>query len=229
MSGTAHPIGPRPLEFAQSAGFVQRPMAAHTPHGFVTGRTGGVSVPGLRNLLRHPVGDEGLPTALEQFVDQPLDSFQILHLLTNAGGDTGPGFSPADLTHIFEPMYRGDTLRNASTGGAGLGITIARRIFRSHGGDLFAENSPSGDAVLTGWIPQRDLVGSRERMIWVCFEWLVGHNARPFSSSARKRQEEVKRVSLMREHKLLSVHGGDVPRALDKMLVILHVRDLKHS
>ena len=48
-------------------------------------------------------------------------------------------------------------------------------------------------------------------------------------SSARKRQEEVKRVSLMREHKLLSVHGGDVPRALDKMLVILHVRDLKHS
>ncbi|WP_067621539.1 HAMP domain-containing sensor histidine kinase [Alicyclobacillus acidiphilus] len=68
--------------------------------------------------------------------------------------DTGPGFLPDDLTHMFEPMYRGDTSRNLSTGGAGLGLTIARRIFRSHGGDLFADNSPSGGAVLTGWIPQ---------------------------------------------------------------------------
>jgi signal transduction histidine kinase len=68
--------------------------------------------------------------------------------------DSGPGFSPDDLTHVFEPMYRGDASRNTSTGGAGLGLTIARRVFRSHGGDLFAKNSPNGGAVLTGWIPK---------------------------------------------------------------------------
>jgi signal transduction histidine kinase len=66
--------------------------------------------------------------------------------------DTGPGFDPDDLGHIFEPMFRGDTSRNLTTGGAGLGLTIARRIFRLHGGELHAENSPEGGAVLTGWI-----------------------------------------------------------------------------
>lgn len=68
--------------------------------------------------------------------------------------DTGQGFLPDDLPHIFEPMYRGDKSRNMATGGAGLGLTIARRIFRSHGGDLLAGNSPHGGAVLTGWIPR---------------------------------------------------------------------------
>jgi signal transduction histidine kinase len=68
--------------------------------------------------------------------------------------DTGPGFASDDLGHIFEPMFRGDTSRNLSTGGAGLGLTIARRIFRLHGGELFAENSPEGGALLTGWISQ---------------------------------------------------------------------------
>lgn len=67
--------------------------------------------------------------------------------------DTGSGFSLSDLTHIFEPMYRGDKSRNLTTGGAGLGLSIARRIFRVHGGDLLAENSPDGGALLTGWIP----------------------------------------------------------------------------
>ncbi|WP_258111675.1 cell wall metabolism sensor histidine kinase WalK [Alicyclobacillus sp. SP_1] len=67
--------------------------------------------------------------------------------------DTGSGFSPEDLTHVFEPMYRGDKSRNLSTGGAGLGLTIARRIFRSHGGELLAENLPNGGAILIGWIP----------------------------------------------------------------------------
>lgn len=67
--------------------------------------------------------------------------------------DCGPGFSNEDVERIFEPMYRGDPSRNLITGGAGLGLTIARRIFRSHGGDLSAENSSAGGALLVGWIP----------------------------------------------------------------------------
>jgi signal transduction histidine kinase len=67
--------------------------------------------------------------------------------------DTGPGFTQKDLTHMFEPLYRGDESRNRGTGGAGLGLTIARRIFRAHSGDLVAENHADGGAVLTGWVP----------------------------------------------------------------------------
>lgn len=67
--------------------------------------------------------------------------------------DTGPGIPSNDLADVFKPLYRGDTSRNTATGGAGLGLTIARRVFRSHGGELCAENSPNGGAILTGWIP----------------------------------------------------------------------------
>lgn len=67
--------------------------------------------------------------------------------------DTGPGFGPEELPRAFEPLYRGEESRNRSTGGAGLGLTISRRIVRRHGGELAAGNHPEGGALLSGWIP----------------------------------------------------------------------------
>lgn len=63
--------------------------------------------------------------------------------------DTGPGFHPEDLPHVFEPLYRGDPSRNRATGGAGLGLAIARRIIRAHAGNLTAANASTGGAILT--------------------------------------------------------------------------------
>ncbi|MCP1311504.1 sensor histidine kinase [Paenibacillus tyrfis] len=67
--------------------------------------------------------------------------------------DTGPGFSPEELQRAFEPLYRGETSRNRSTGGSGLGLTISQRIIRRHGGELAAGNHSEGGALLTGWLP----------------------------------------------------------------------------
>ena len=67
--------------------------------------------------------------------------------------DTGPGIAAHDLPHLFTPLYRGETSRNRQTGGAGLGLTIARRILRAHGGDLIAANRTVGGAVFTGTLP----------------------------------------------------------------------------
>lgn len=67
--------------------------------------------------------------------------------------DTGPGIGERDLPHLFEPLYRAEESRNQETGGAGLGLTIARRILRAHGGDLSAANGPSGGAEFHGWLP----------------------------------------------------------------------------
>lgn len=67
--------------------------------------------------------------------------------------DTGPGFGPEELPRAFEPLYRGEQSRNRSTGGAGLGLTISRRILRRHGGELAAGNHPEGGALLSGWLP----------------------------------------------------------------------------
>jgi len=67
--------------------------------------------------------------------------------------DTGPGISPDDLPNIFTPLYRGESSRNRRTGGAGLGLTIARRVLLAHGGDLTAANRPEGGATFTGTLP----------------------------------------------------------------------------
>ena len=67
--------------------------------------------------------------------------------------DTGPGIDADVLPHLFTPLYRGEPSRNRQTGGAGLGLTIARRILRAHGGDLAAANGEAGGAVFTGTLP----------------------------------------------------------------------------
>ncbi|MDE0303491.1 MAG: ATP-binding protein [Albidovulum sp.] len=54
--------------------------------------------------------------------------------------DEGPGIAKADLERVFEPFVRLETSRSLDTGGAGLGLAIARTILRSHGGDIWLEN-----------------------------------------------------------------------------------------
>jgi signal transduction histidine kinase len=68
-------------------------------------------------------------------------------LLRFAVADSGSGIAPDHLPHLFDPMYRAEASRNRHTGGAGLGLTIARRIMRAHGGDLTAANRAGGGAV----------------------------------------------------------------------------------
>ncbi len=57
--------------------------------------------------------------------------------------DNGPGVSDAEKKNIFQPFYRIDKSRNIKTGGAGLGLTIARDIILSLGGRIELKNSPS--------------------------------------------------------------------------------------
>ncbi|RJX41738.1 sensor histidine kinase [Paenibacillus pinisoli] len=78
---------------------------------------------------------------------------QAEHRVAFAIRDTGPGFTGEELQRAFEPLYRGETSRNRSTGGSGLGLTIAQRIIRRHGGELTAGNHAEGGAVLSGWLP----------------------------------------------------------------------------
>jgi len=56
--------------------------------------------------------------------------------------DQGIGVDPAELERIFEPFYRTDRSRARATGGVGLGLPLARRIARAHGGSITAHSAP---------------------------------------------------------------------------------------
>ena len=61
--------------------------------------------------------------------------------------DDGPGIPDADLERMLEPFTRGDPSRNSVTGGAGLGLTLARAIAEQHGGSLRLANRQSAGRV----------------------------------------------------------------------------------
>lgn len=67
--------------------------------------------------------------------------------LATAGGvlveirDTGEGISAKDLQHVFDRFYRGEKSRNRTTGGAGLGLAIAKGIVEAHAGYIQVESA----------------------------------------------------------------------------------------
>jgi signal transduction histidine kinase len=56
--------------------------------------------------------------------------------------DSGIGIGPEDLPRIFERFYRVDSSRNRATGGAGIGLSIAKAIVEAHGGAISAASQP---------------------------------------------------------------------------------------
>jgi len=58
--------------------------------------------------------------------------------------DNGPGIPADELDHVFDPFYRLDPSRNRSTGGSGLGLSIAKSLLGAQGAMLSLRNRPDG-------------------------------------------------------------------------------------
>ena len=67
--------------------------------------------------------------------------------------DNGPGIPPENYEDVFRPFFRLDQSRNAATGGVGLGLSIARDVARSHGGEVTLAASPLGGLRVVVRIP----------------------------------------------------------------------------
>jgi two-component system, OmpR family, sensor histidine kinase BaeS len=67
--------------------------------------------------------------------------------------DTGPGFPPEAMPHLFERFYRADTSRRRASGGSGLGLAVVKTILELHGGAIQATNAPGGGAQLDLRLP----------------------------------------------------------------------------
>ena len=84
----------------------------------------------VSNALRHTPTGGTVKTAVEVKEDRVVIRVQ----------DTGSGIPAEDLPHVFERFYRVDRSRARSTGGSGLGLTIAKRIVEAHGGQIWAQS-----------------------------------------------------------------------------------------
>jgi signal transduction histidine kinase len=62
--------------------------------------------------------------------------------------DHGPGIDPDLLPHVFEPGIRGAPAAGGFDGGAGLGLTIAKRLLEHQHATLTVRNRPTGGAVV---------------------------------------------------------------------------------
>jgi len=116
-------------------------------HGVSLGldATGSVSVLGnpvavgrvIRNLIDNAV--RHAPTGSSVRVAISNDGIPTVRVV-----DEGPGFPPGFVEHAFDRFTRADASRGRSTGGAGLGLAIARGLVESLGGRIWIESPPGG-------------------------------------------------------------------------------------
>lgn len=70
--------------------------------------------------------------------------------------DNGPGIPEQELERVFEPFHRLEASRSRSTGGVGLGLTIARQAVAEQGGALTLANKPGGGLRAVIRLPRGD-------------------------------------------------------------------------
>lgn len=92
----------------------------------------------IENVIRNAVRYTAPGTSVEVSLNWKLDTAVL------TVRDHGPGVPEADLERIFEPFYRVSEARDRASGGAGLGLSIAERTVKLHGGTIEAANTKDG-------------------------------------------------------------------------------------
>jgi signal transduction histidine kinase len=67
--------------------------------------------------------------------------------------DTGIGIGEQELERVFERFYRADEARNRQSGGAGLGLAIARELVTRHGGKISVDSTEGAGSTFTIQLP----------------------------------------------------------------------------
>ncbi|MDP9071177.1 MAG: ATP-binding protein [Actinomycetota bacterium] len=92
----------------------------------------------LSNAIRHVPGGGAVSLRVEG------DGKEVRFTVT----DSGPGFAPDQLAHLFERFSR-----SADSRGSGLGLSIAHDLVLAHGGTIRAFNGPTGGATVSFTLP----------------------------------------------------------------------------
>jgi signal transduction histidine kinase len=99
----------------------------------------------ISNALRHSKPGGQVKVVAE--LDAGLVKVKVL--------DSGEGIAPEDLPYIFDQFYRGEKSRSRQTGGAGLGLAIARGIVEAHGGEISVESQLGSGSTFCFTLPDQ--------------------------------------------------------------------------
>ena len=104
----------------------------------------------LRNLLANAVTHTGQGGTITITAEPVRDWVRV------SVRDTGEGIAEVDLPYIFERFYRADKSRSRATGGAGLGLAIAKYLVEAHGGEIAVESEVGAGSTFTFTLPVVD-------------------------------------------------------------------------
>jgi two-component system osmolarity sensor histidine kinase EnvZ len=157
----------------------------------VSGRREEIDVTGLARQVIADLGDarlrfsvvgaaasivRGDPVALRRLISNLLDNAlrygTVAEVTIERSGseiailvdDDGPGIPTLERQAVFEPFYRIEPSRNRQTGGAGLGLAIARAIAEAHNGGIEIEPSPLGGARFRITLPASRIASGSARI-----------------------------------------------------------------
>ena len=97
----------------------------------------------LDNAIRYNLPGGEIACRLEQRAGQ------VFLTMTN----TGPGIGREDQARVFEQFFRCERSRSIEHGGAGLGLTIVKRIVELHGGRITVHSEPGGPTAVEMVLP----------------------------------------------------------------------------
>lgn len=117
---------------------------------------GPVTITGSQELLAR-----ALENVIRNAVKYTRDNSSVMVELTDSAHgidirilDQGPGVPTEALDKLFEPFYRVADARDRQSGGTGIGLAIAERAIKLHGGSIKAENRPDGGLSVTINLPK---------------------------------------------------------------------------
>jgi signal transduction histidine kinase len=93
------------------------------------------------NLILNAV--QAMPRGGTLFVKANLEGARIMVKVS----DTGAGIPPGELDKVFDPFF------TTKAEGSGMGLAVAYRIVKDHGGDIIVESDPGKGAAFTLWLP----------------------------------------------------------------------------
>jgi len=109
----------------------------------------------VRNAVRYTEKGTSVEVSLQSESLSPTPSVRL------TVRDYGPGVPEPELSNIFQPFYRVAAARDRQSGGAGLGLAIADRVVRIHGGTIRAENAATRGLTIEIALPQLSAGESR--------------------------------------------------------------------